>query len=184
MYKNLLTTGLFAALLLGNSPAGAETWQPPPFDPPPVFEDEGLVGKRGGPQPVPVPAAQPEPAVTRVVPADPSPPAVTPGEPAAAPVSEPPPLPPPPAAATRPEPQGEESVAPGSASVLPELLAENYPVGLILLALAGLVFRSAGASRSGRRATRPSPPAAPAGIPPQTGVARYIASLDTRKGGA
>lgn len=145
------------------APGGAKG-HPSGFEPPPVFEDEGLT-RRAMPSrtPAAAPKAAEPPAVAFAAPASPSPVAARPK--AEAPVAE-----------TAPA-----AVAIRNSGGWTELLATNYPVGLIVLLLAGYVFRST--RRAGCRARSDSsmPPALPANSG-KTGVARYLEGLDVETG--
>lgn len=125
-------------------------------EPPPVFEDEGLPGRRVPPRNPPAkPAVAP---ATAVAPA-PAAPAPSPAKPVAP--------------ASPPTAQATPAATPSSGEA-PGLLAGNYPIGLILLGLAGFVFWSA------RR-----PIAAPPSVAfkpdssGKTGVARYLEGLES-----
>jgi hypothetical protein len=229
------TKFLLPAVLLGSVVAVAEEWHPSGFQPAPVFEDEGLVGRAAFPHKPPakpaaaVPAASPPKPVAEKNPA--APPAarlsagheetVAPGEAKGHPSGfEPPPVfedegltrrampsRTPPAAPKAAEPPAVAFAAPASPSPVAarpeagtpraepapaavdvrssggwaELLATNYPVGLIVLLLAGYVFRSTRRAGGMVRSGSPTPPALPANSG-KTGVARYLEGVDVETG--
>lgn len=163
---------LLPAVLLGSVVAVAEEWHPSGFQPAPVFEDEGLA-RRAMPSRTPpaVPKAVEPPVVASAAPANPSPVAAWPE--AGAPRAEPAPA----------------AVAAQNSDGWTELLATNYPVGLIVLLLAGYVFRSTRRAGGMVRNGSPTPPALPAnsgktggagyleGLGMETGVAKYLRKL-------
>lgn len=175
--------GLSAALLLAIPLAGAEYRDPSGYEPPPFFEDEGLVGNIGAYRKPPAAAPRSQPARVETAPVQPPEPTRAELGPAAAPVAKP--------VLASP---GRDGEAPAAASAeipaaLPGLLVDNAPVGLILLALAGWVFGNAGRPGAGRRgaqtaenqaapalatAAKPGAPRNPATA--DTGVARYLRS--------
>jgi hypothetical protein len=172
--KNVtLTQGLFMALLLAGGTAGADTLHPAGFEPAPVFEDEGLArryGQSGTPAAVPA-KPRPEPSRPETLPA-------AKAAPDAGPIAKPNPPATPPKPAGQAEPDATEIPSPQASGGLPDLLMENYPAGLIVLALAGLIFRSAGRSERGARKTRSDSAGLSVGTPAETGVARYLKNLD------
>jgi hypothetical protein len=150
--------------LLVSVVAVAEEWHPSGFQPAPVFEDEGLTRKAMPPRTPPAaPKAAEPPVAASVKPAGPAPMAARfeAGTPQAKPA---------PAAAAAPSSGGWT-----------EVLATNFPLGLIVLALAGYVFwstrRAGGAVRTGS----PTPPVPPANSA-KTGVARYLEGLSAETG--
>jgi hypothetical protein len=239
MNKRNSTKFLLPAVLLGSVVAVAEEWHPSGFQPAPVFEDEGLVGRAAFPHKPPAKPAADVPAPSHPKPiAEKAPAAPPPAQSARAasvpeetvvsksagdhrPRFEPPPVfedeglarkampshaPPaaqkpaePPVAAAVPKPVSPAPVAARSEAGTPqakpapaaaaapssggwtEVLATNFPLGLIVLALAGYVFwstrRAGGAVRTGS----PTPPVPPANSA-KTGVARYLEGLSAETG--
>jgi hypothetical protein len=183
--KNHSMTCVVAGLLLTSTLAGAGGGASffPNHEPAPVFEDEDRVGKPGRfPAPAPRPA---EAEAARKVPPKPTPPSPSPviteartaAQPAVAAAERNPPRP-----APSPAPPEVAAAVPAPASGgLAAILADNYPVGLIVLALAGWVFRN---TRRPARATpeiRADAAGSPAGA--ATGVARYLDRLGAAPGG-
>lgn len=215
------------ALLLAGGVAVAEEWHPSGFQPAPVFEDEGLPGRRALPRNPPAepakpaapapkahppappsqPAEAPKPAKSLSLPeeaiksttgaahpARPEPPPVfedeglpgrralpksPPAQPAVAPATAvAPAAPTQPVAPASPLVAEAASAASPSSGEAPGLLAGDYPIGLILLGLAGFVFWSA------RRPTAPPSVAFKPDSSGKTGVARYLERLEsaTRSG--
>jgi hypothetical protein len=144
--KFLVPVVLFASVV-----AVAEEWHPSGFQPAPVFEDEGLAGRAARPRP-----PSPEPAKPAVSAAKDS-------------------LSQPAAGLPRPAP------APAVAAVQPaegwtDILAANYPVGLIVLVLAGYVFRNV-RRIGGKVRNDSSVPSIRSANSGKTGVARYLEGL-------
>jgi hypothetical protein len=169
-----LTQGLFTALLLAGGTAGADTQYPSGFEPAPVFEDEGLAGKYSPPKTPPTAVEQAKPQTEQSRPAA----KAEPGRPDAGQPAKQSPTATPPATAGQMEPDAAEIASPKAFDALPELLVENYPVGLIVLALAGLVFRSARRPECKAQETRNDSAGLSVGTAAETGVARYLKNLN------
>jgi hypothetical protein len=181
--KSHLTKSILAALLLASPLAGAELREPSVFEPVPVFEDEGLANKRGGSGPPPAahaPAKQ-EAAVQSDGPVrstDLPTAAEAQSNPDPVRIAETGPLAPLPTPAIQTEPEITQAMTEKSFSVIQGLLIENYYIGLIILGIAGLVFWSSRHSGSKVHEHRLESLGISAGAAMDTGVARYIKSLD------
>jgi hypothetical protein len=130
----------------------------PRFEPAPVFEDEHPARKAAPAQtPAAVPKAADAPAAVPAKPASPAPGAAKP-------------------AAAKHKAEQASAAAPAQASGgWGEILASNYPIALVVLALAGYVFwstRRAGGPVPGDSPARPEKSA-------KTGVARYLEGMET-----
>lgn len=138
--------------------AEEEYRHPSGFEPSPVFEDELPARK-----PVPTKPALKAPDLVHPTPQTPKPQAVAEPPPAISvlAVAAPPPA---------PVIQVAPEVAPAAAQASTPVLAENYPVVLIALALGGFVVWSARQPKTGVRAAPVTDSATT-----QTGVARYLA---------
>jgi len=181
--KSHLTKSILAALLLASPLAGAELREASVFEPVPVFEDEGLVGKRGGSGPPPAaraPAKQ-EAAVQTDGPVrstDLPTAAEVQSKPDPIRIAETGPLAPLPASAMQTEPVTAQAIPEAPSGVLQGLLMENYYIGVIILAVAAPVFWSSRRSGSKVHEDRLESLGISAGAAMDTGVARYIKSLD------
>lgn len=187
MKTNQSIRALLAGLLLAASPVFAEESRHPlGFEPVPVFDDEVPARKPFQAMPPPVAKTAPEAARIPKAVAEPAKP-----EPAAAPPSSAPPkataapVPAEPvpvvqsAPVTPAEPQGSQGNQPvPNRETLSALLMENYPAGLIVLALGGFVFWNVRRSESASRVPCSAVAGNPQGATGQTGVARYLGKLE------
>jgi hypothetical protein len=173
-----LTKSILALLLLASPLAEAELRAPSGFEPVPVFEDEGLVGRRGGHQPPPATRA---PAQEAAVPSagsvQPAAAAQAQSKPVTVPTVEPAPVAPP-ASAAQTEPAKAQAIPEAPSSALQGLLMENYYIGVIILAVAGLVLWSSRDPASKMPESRPGSTEVPGPAPVDSGVARYIRNLE------
>jgi hypothetical protein len=176
--KSNLMKSLMVAWLAASPMAEAEMLLPLGDEPAPVFEDQGLVGRPGGyrapSQPV-VRESERNNGEGRVAVTPPPPP------PAAETVSPkiPPPAEPGPAvtpAQTRAE--IAESKPESNTGAARESSFEDYAIGSIILALAGMVFWNARRSGCETRARRSEPAGVSEPGVQGTGVARYIGRLE------
>lgn len=177
--NNFLLKGLFAALVVASPLAGAEQY-PAPFEPEVIYRDPDLIAKHGEAAPASAPAAteQSQSKAQSLYPAAFEPEvlyrdadliakhAAKPAQPAAR-------------AVTGAAAPAAPAVVTSAKSENP--LVENYPVALVVLALAGFVVwntkRGASEVQAAPQQAAGVAAQAQAGAAQETGVARYLKSL-------
>lgn len=158
MKKNDLTKGLFATLLLASPLVGAEPQYPPEFKPQILFQDSDYIAKHSRLTPPPASTEQAKPAAETVKQSQP----VTA-----------------PAAIPAPAKETTETQAEKPASAKDDPLTQNYPIGVIVIALAGFIFWSSRQPGSkAQQASSPSAAVLSGTVGGETGVAKYLKSLE------